>query len=360
MARYRHPLTVGLAFEQWPALDKEAWSVANQTGDLLTGSGPAAAWKPKTHRTVKKAYGNWLRYLERTGQLKDVAGVGGRLTTENLEGYIAALRARVSARTAVTQLRSLSQAVLALDPDADRELLKLAISRVERIAPTSRSKSESLKAPTELVALGEHLMSTWQQRSAHDPRLNAMDYRDGLMIAFLARCPIRLENLAQMRVGQHLTREAGRWRVMFVPEEMKGKRALAFDFPEELSQALDTYLRTIHPMLCDGPEAGAPLWPSRHKKKRQMTAHGIYTRITQITSAHFGRPVTPHTFRDAAATFIAEMTPERARMAAAVLQHCSFETTLRHYIHGQQHLAAKRYHQAIAELVARVDNHPSR
>ncbi len=145
---------------------------------------------------------------------------------------------------------------------------------------------------------------------------------------------------------------------MFEPEEMKGRRALAFDFPEELSQALDAYLRTIHPMLCDGRQAGAPLWPSLHKKKRQMTAHGIYTRITQITSAHLGRPVTPHMFRNAAATFIAEMTPERALMAAAVLQHRSFETTRRHYIHGQQHLAATRYHQAIAELVARVDNNP--
>jgi integrase len=272
-----------------------------------------------------KAYGNWLRYLEQTGQLKDVFTVGGRLTTEILKGYIAALRVRVSARTAVTQLRSLSQAVLALDPDTDRELLKLVISRLERIAPTSRTKSESLRSPTEIVGLGEHLM-----------------------------------NLAQMRVGQHLMREARRWRVMFEPEEMKGARALAFDFPEELSQALDTYLTTIHPMLCDGPQAGAPLWPSLQKSKRQLTEHGIYTRITEITSAHFARPVTPHMFRDAAATFIAEMTPERARMAAAVLQHRSFETTHRHYIHGQQHLAAKRYHQAIAELVARVDNKPSR
>jgi len=127
MARYRHPVTVGLPFEQWPALDQEAWSVANQTGDLLRGSGPAAGWRPKTRRTVRKAYGNWLCYLEQTGQLKDAASVGRRLTAENLTGYIAALRARVSARTAVTQLRSLSQAFLALDPDADRDLLKPAI-----------------------------------------------------------------------------------------------------------------------------------------------------------------------------------------------------------------------------------------
>ena len=355
MARHRHTFTVGLPLEQWPALDASAWSCANQTGDLLTGSGLAAAWKPKTRRTVMKAYGNWLRYLTQTG-LEDLSPLGGRLTRENLQGYIAELRARVRPRTVITQLRSLSQAILALDPGTDREILKLAISRLARIAPRTRLQKKTLKSPVELVAFGEHLMSTWRRRSTHDPRLNAMDYRDGLMIAFLARCPVRLENLTQMRVSQHLTREAGRWRVTFEPEEMKGKRALAFDFPIELSQALDTYLRTIHPMLYAGPQADAPLWPSLHKKKRQMTAHGIYTRITQITSAYFGRPVSPHMFRDSAATFIAEMTPERALMAAAVLQHRSFETTHRHYIHGQQHLAGTRYHRAIAELIARVDD----
>ena len=87
-----------------------------------------------------------------------------------------------------------------------------------------------------------------------------------------------------------------------------------------------------------------------------MSAQGIYTRITQVTEKHFGHAITPHMFRDAAATFIAEMTPERALMAAAVLQHRSFETTRRHYIHGHQHLAAKHYHAAIVELIGRTQS----
>ena len=36
---------------------------------------------------------------------------------------------------------------------------------------------------------------------------------------------------------------------------MKGKRALAFDFPEELSRRSRRYLITIHPMLYVGPQA---------------------------------------------------------------------------------------------------------
>ena len=96
-----------------------------------------------------------------------------------------------------------------------------------------------------------------------------------------------------------------------------GKQALEFAFPAELGAALAFYLGHVHPMLCDGAQLGAPLWPSLQKGKRHMTAHGIYTRITQITAAHLGHPVTPRMFRDAAATLIAEMTPERAMMAAA-------------------------------------------
>ena len=42
-----------------------------------------------------------------------------------------------------------------------------------------------------------------------------------------------------------------------------------------------------------------------------------------MTSRALGQPVNPHLFRDAAATFIAEMAPEHALLAAAVLQHRS-------------------------------------
>jgi site-specific recombinase XerD len=188
---------------------------------------------------------------------------------------------------------------------------------------------------------------------AHDPRLNAMDYRDGLMIAFLALCPLRVANLAAMQIGKQLDLASGNPRIVFAASEMKGKQALEFDFPAELEAALAFYLRHVHPMLCEGAQLGAPLWPSLHKGKRQMTAHGIYTRIVHITAAHLAHPVTPHMFRDAAATFIAEMTPERAMMAAAVLQHRQLETTMRSYIHGQQHLAARKYHAAIGDLIAR-------
>jgi integrase/recombinase XerD len=328
-------------------------TAATRAGDILTGSGPGARWKPKTARTAQKAYGSWVRYLSDHGALLDGASVGARLTEANLRGYIAALRGRVSPRTGVTRLRCLSQAIAAMDPAADRELLKLAIARLERIAVPSRDKTPGLRTPSELLELGRKLMTTWRERQAHDPRLNAMDYRDGLMIGFLALCPLRLENLAQMRIGEHLRFAGDSMWVAFEGYETKCGKAIEFAFPEELRPGLDDYLRHIHPLLFEGAQLGAPLWPSLHKRKVEMSAHGIYTRITQVTAAHFGHPVTPHLFRDAAATFIAEMMPERALIAVSVLQQSGFEITRKHYIHGQQHLAAHMYHAAIAELLRR-------
>jgi integrase len=358
MARHRHPFSVGLPLAAWPDTDRKAWDVANRDGDLLTGRGAAAHWRPKTRTTARKAYGNWLRHLQDHGLLDVDASPASRLTAANLRSYLAELRRRTSHSTVLTQLAHLSSAIAAMDPAADRSLIKLALSRLTPLARPVRDKRARLMAPTVLLGLGQCLMAEWQVRQAHDPRLNAMDYRDGLMIAFLALCPIRLANLAAMRLGIHLVLAAGGPRVVFEAAETKSHKALEFDFPEELRPALAVYLGRIHPMLYSGGLQGAPVWPSLHKRKPQMTEHGIYTRITQITTAQLGHPVTPHLFRDAAATFIAELAPERAMMAAAVLQHSDLEMTMAHYIHGQQHLSVHKYHEAIDDLIANVALEP--
>jgi integrase/recombinase XerD len=354
MARHRHPHTIGLPLEDWPKLDYQAWEIANRDGDLLTGRGPAVRWRPKTRLTARKAYGNWLRFLKDSHRLGSPGSIGSRLTEESLRDYIAALRARGSPNTVLTQLRHLSSTIAVLDSEADRTLLKLALSRQTPGARPVRDKKVRLVSPGVLFDLGQKLMAEWQSRAAHDPRLNAMDYRDGFMIALLALCPLRLENLAAIRIGRHLTFDAGRPRLAFTTDEMKGKRSLELDVPAALRAELTFYLSDIRPILYRGPQSGGPLWPSLHTAKSQMSEHGIYTRMTQVTKKHIGHPVTPHMFRDAAATFITELAPEHAMMAAAVLQHASLDVTMRHYVHGQQHLAALKYHAAIDEIITRA------
>jgi hypothetical protein len=116
MARHRHPFTIGLPLEEWPELDRKAWEIANRDGDLLTGRGPAAKWRPKTRLTARKAYRNWLRFLKDTDRLENVSSIGSRLNEENQRDYIASLCARAGSNTVLTQLRHLSSAIAAMDP----------------------------------------------------------------------------------------------------------------------------------------------------------------------------------------------------------------------------------------------------
>jgi len=45
-------------------------------------------------------------------------------------------------------------------------------------------------------------------------RTDALRYRDGLVVAFLAFVPIRRKNLTALEIGRHLVREGDRWFVV--------------------------------------------------------------------------------------------------------------------------------------------------
>jgi integrase len=314
----------------------------------------AAHWKAKTRKSIQKAIGNYLRFERERGGLQDGLTIAQLLTESSLREYIASLRRRLAPRSVVTQLGHLSLAISVMTPEADRTLIKLAVARLTPAAVPTRKKGSRLVSPLVLLELGQKLMADWRVRRAHDPRLNAMDYRDGLMIAFLSLCPVRLDNLAHMQIGRHLRFGGEVARVTFAAQEMKGRRSLEFDWPDVLRPALDFYLGQVHPILYDLPQIGAPLWPSLHRHKRQMGASGIYTRVMQVTAKHLGCSINPHMFRDAAATFIAETTPERALLAAGVLQHRNLQITRNHYIRGQQHQMLHRYQDAICALITDV------
>src|SRR5262249_59128513 len=63
-------------------------------------------------------------------------------------------------------------------------------------------------------------------------RADAIRFRDGLMIAFLAFIPPRRKNLAALEIGRHLVREGDRWFVTIPREETKTRTPIEFVVPE--------------------------------------------------------------------------------------------------------------------------------
>ena len=85
------------------------------------------------------------------------------------------------------------------------------------------------------------------------------------------------------------------------------------------------------------------LWISRFGNP--LTDKSIRHQLKAHTKSAFGIAITPHLFRDCAATSIAIHDPDQVRMAATLLGHYTLETTQKYYDQSQM-LAAGRVYQA--------------
>lgn len=81
-----------------------------------------------------------------------------------------------------------------------------------------------------------------------------------------------------------------------------------------------------------------------------MAATTIYGRIVALTRAKFGHAVTPHLFRDSAATSVATEDPEHVYITKSILGHSSLKTSQRYYNHARSLEAVRRHQEGIMRL----------
>ena len=181
----------------------------------------------------------------------------------------------------------------------------------------------------------------------------AASYRDGLLISLLAKRPIWGRNLASILCGQHLVRDGSKWRLVFPATETKNRLLLQFAFPPDLELNLQRYLDVHRPVLLARGErqTGAPLtalWVS--KQGTHMGYAAIGHQVRQRTAAAFGKPLSPHLFRDAVATAIAVGAPENVGLIPSILGHTTLMTSERHYNQAGTLEAGRRYGCTITAL----------
>ncbi|WP_460452371.1 tyrosine-type recombinase/integrase [Alsobacter sp. SYSU BS001988] len=173
----------------------------------------------------------------------------------------------------------------------------------------------------------------------------AVLFRDGLIITFLALRPLRRKNLAGLTLGRSLLKTGEGWLVSIPSEETKNGDPIEAPWPEVLREPLDQYLAVHRPVLVAlknrrSAPVGDALWVSRHSSP--MTQMAIYWQVRDRTTEALGKAVNPHLFRDAAAT-LAVLDPERVRSASALLGHRTSATTERFYQQAQSLQAHRRF-----------------
>lgn len=339
----------------WPAQDRAAWAAALVPGSVLEPGGIASRWAPVTCDLVADGYGHWLAWLAREGRLNRRASPATRASMNAVSDYLDALKATVAPYTVAARIEQLGNALRAMAPDQDWRWLQRAAGRLRLSAVSVRNKPARLQSPERLVALGMALMREADATQGEAPPVRAMAYRDGLMIAFLAHRPVRRRNLASMRLGQHLVQYGQEWWVLFTAEETKTGQRLVFPVPPRLLPHLHRYLGHHRPALaaCGAQGASGPtdgVWVSL--RGTQMGAAAVAHQVTDRTRTAFGLSLSPHLFRDCAATGIATSAPEEVHLIRSILGHATAATSGRYYNLANSLTASRRYGVIIEELRA--------
>jgi integrase len=203
-----------------------------------------------------------------------------------------------------------------------------------------------------LLALPERLARGLERKGAAAAvaltRAEALRLQTALAVAILLAAPIRVANLAGLRLDRHLLRQGGqgeapRVRLVLPASEVKNNRDLEHPLPPWVVALLDLYLARGRPVL--QPHPGPWLFPGAAAGEGK-TAQALRQRVKGATEKELGLRLTPHQFRHACGLVYLMANPGGHEVVRHLLGHRSIATTIRHYA-GMETAAALRHYDAV-------------
>jgi integrase len=340
-----HDYPRSLPVSEWPEADRRAWEAACRPGSRLKPGGVASYLAEVSRDDFARRYGAFLGFLQRNGQLQRNAGAATQVTLSNVEAYIADLKDRVRSVTVWNCIYKLRRAAELLAPTADFSWLA-EIEKDLALEMEPRSKFDRLVLAGRLVEAGLTLVAEAQESATTD-LAQARGVRNGLMIALLALCPIRLKNFAGLEIGHTFKEVHGRWWIALPGNMTKSGRPDERPVPAWLNRYIDVYLNQSRPVLRGSRPPTNALWISA-TTGQGMTTKNMGTLISKITLTTLGVDVSPHLFRTAAASTAAAYGGNTPHLASALLNHTDPRVTEEHYNRASTVSAAAAYARIIS------------
>ncbi|MDD3798859.1 MAG: hypothetical protein PHE36_06750 [Novosphingobium sp.] len=340
-------LPLSLPVADWPATDRRIWEEARTPMRFDKRARIAGRWSDRRCRIVCQGYGQWLSWLARKGALYPAEAPEARATQPRIASFVRQLQARITPWSVTMMVQGLQAMLKVMAPDHDWRWLATVVSNLKRIATPERDKRPHMVEPRQLYDLGLDLMMTARARAADGDYHAATMGRDGLLIALLICCPVRIANLTIITLGRHLVETDEGYSLRFSPEETKNGRPIEAGVPAELAAWIDIYLATHRPALLARGHHGPcdSLWISRWGAP--MQEHAVRDQICKRTAAAFGAHVWPHLFRAIAATGMVDHAPEQAGLLPDLLGHGNVQTSQRHYVLS----AGTQAHKAVQDTL---------
>jgi site-specific recombinase XerD len=347
MTPRRDPQRKALPFAAWPEPDRTAWRRAVAAGDPFSDAGRGAGWAEATLRRYRWAWGRWLTFLgSPSGSGGNPSGIEA-MTPARLEGFLGLLRNQHLAPLSIARIvEALSHLLYAMAPQQDWTWLRLARNRLKAQAVPAKPIAPHLLPIGQIFEKALAVMELAEQRPLRRPLQDSVWFRDGLMLALLAATALRAKNFMGLKLGTHLARTDGGWRLTIPAAEVKNRQPLEGALPGVLTAFLDRYVEHHRPRLAQSCRSDA-LWITY--QGQPMSANGV-NRIVKLTQRHLGRRLSAHLFRHCLATSIATDHPSEVLLIRSLLGHTTVWTAERHYNKAQMIDAGRRHAAAIEEL----------
>ena len=303
--------------ERWPAAERAAWDEARRPSVRLQRGGSAGHLRAVVQHDLGKRNGLFLESVARAGRLDMNAPAGAHVTPENVAGWVAELKGRVSSVTVYGSIQKLRRFVQLIAPDRDLGWL-IEVERQLYSERRPRPKWDRVVTTDVLVDAGRTLMA--EAEIAKRPALTrARMFRNGLMVALLAYCPIRLKNFAALEIGRSFVNVDGTRWIVLTAAETKEKRADERPVPDELSNSIERYLEIYRPTLAGGKAGANALWFAINGKPMSYASMGEL--IAETTRMTIGVAISPHLFRTAGVTTLATRAGDKPHAGSALLHH---------------------------------------
>jgi integrase len=338
----------------WPTAWHLAWTDAKQPApNPFDKGGLASCWSTATHRTVEQGVGALLAWLQIKGDFDPHLPLEALVDQARIRAFLDAYSPGRAEATVATTVRGIAYYLRATLPPMGLPWLTKLAHRMSSSAIPERPKPPRMASVPELITLGFRLMEAGLDKLARGQISGAQVYRDGLMIACLAARPLRLRNLCALRVGHSVHRTQTGYRVEFSGSQTKKGIAIEFVYPQWLIEPLDIYLEEVRPLLLsraqgDQGDAGW-LWIGR--RGRPLPPTNVTTTITNTTTRYLGRGVSPHLFRDCAATGIALHDPEHVGITKDILGHATAASGERFYNQASSFKALSGWERVLVGLL---------
>jgi hypothetical protein len=342
---------LALPFDAWPDVDKQMWQDLIRCGGLLDEAGPLSHLRLTTQDMLYRHYGRWIGWLGRADPAALLEPPPQRLTVARMTGWLVNL----SHTSPVSQhmfVKSTLWVLKSADPDHDWRLQERAVLWLEHKATNHISHRKDGRVLSSAWLLKAGLKLAGPDADAASTPLKAAKFRrDGAIVALLAVMPMRRRSFIELELGTSFEVTADHIKVWLDGDMTKNKLRWDTAVPEILEPVLRRYMEDVRPwFLSRGGQSHNVLWVDN--RGAPYAANYFGHRICQITEGITGVRVSPHLFRDAAATTLSRTSPKDSRLIRPLLAHASFGIAERHYIQACAIDVSKNYAEILDEQLA--------